>query len=151
MPLRPIPVQSWRIPSQLEAASLRERLERRGEQAEALASEAKKAKEAAEAKAAEAEEKVSKAEATLEAAAAWEEHKKQVEERWRAELRQMEEDRKGADKVLLQASQQRAALAASRETLKAIEQALQQREMQLQSTWRQLKAQECTHSTEKLY
>ena len=50
-------------------------------------------------------------------------------------------NKRHAEKVVLQASQQANALIASRESLKSIEQALQQRELQLKSTWRQMKAQ----------
>ena len=125
----------------LQVSTLREKLEQKLKEARAQKAEAHASKEASDEKAKAAEAQLAKAEATLEAAAAWEEHKKQVEETWKTEMEQMERDKRNAEKVVLQASQQTNALIASRESLKSIEQALQQRELQLQSTWRQMKAQ----------
>ena len=56
-------------------------------------------------------------------------------------MEEMERNKKNAVMVVLQTSQELNALIASREFLKSIEQALQQREHQLKSTWRQMKAQ----------
>ena len=125
----------------LEVSTLREKLEERRDIVEEQMKEAVALKEASEEKAKVADEQNAKAEATLEAAAAWEDHKKQTEESWKIQLQQMEEDKREADKLVLHATQQKNALIASRESLKSIEQALQQRELQLQSTWRQLKTQ----------
>ena len=125
----------------LQVSTLREKLEQKLKEARAQKAEAHASKEASDEKAKAAEAQLAKAEATLEAAAAWEEHKKQVEETWKTEMEQMERDKRNAEKVVLQASQQTNALIASRESLKSIEQALQQRELQLQFTWRQMKAQ----------
>ena len=55
-------------------------------------------------------------------------------------MEEMERNKRNAEKVVLQASQQTNALIASRESLKSIEKVFQQRELQLQSTWTQMKA-----------
>ena len=87
-----------------------------------------------------AQEDISRAESTLEAAAAWEEQKEQQEASLKQDLLHLSEEKRIAERLSLQATQQQNAINASRESLKSIEHSLQQRENQMQSAWRHLKS-----------